>query len=42
MLVDVDSDGYAAATRPHNSSIKQRPARVAVVSRPEDIRAHAR
>src|SRR4051812_17814001 len=37
MLVDADSDGYAAATRPHNSSIKQRPARVAVVSRPEDI-----
>ncbi|MEU8149416.1 FAD-dependent oxidoreductase [Nonomuraea sp. NPDC048901] len=37
MLVDADSDGYAAATRPRNSSIKQRPARVAVVSRPEDI-----
>ncbi|MEU7856922.1 FAD-binding protein [Nonomuraea sp. NPDC049141] len=37
MLADADSDGYAAATRPHNSSIKQRPARVAVVSRPEDI-----
>ncbi|MEU7748895.1 hypothetical protein [Nonomuraea sp. NPDC049158] len=37
MLVDADSDAYAAATRPHNSSIKQRPARVTVVSRPEGI-----
>ncbi len=37
MLVDARSELYAAATRPHNSSREQRPARVAVVSRPEDL-----
>ena len=37
MLLDAHSDGYAAATRPHNSSVEQRPARVAVISRPEEI-----
>ncbi|MCZ2850524.1 FAD-binding oxidoreductase [Modestobacter sp. VKM Ac-2978] len=37
MLVDATSDRYAAATRPHNSSREQRPTRVAVVARPEDI-----
>lgn len=37
MLVDANSEAYAAATRPHNSSIEQRPARVAVASRPQDI-----
>jgi FAD/FMN-containing dehydrogenase len=39
VLVDADSAGYAAATRPHNSSVAQRPARVAVVSGPDDIAA---
>ncbi|GAA4974584.1 FAD-binding oxidoreductase [Kineococcus glutinatus] len=37
MLVDATSAGYAAATRPHNSSVEQRPARVALISRPEDL-----
>lgn len=37
MLVAPGSDAYAAATRPHNSSTEQRPARVAVVSRPGDL-----
>src|SRR4051812_18931695 len=37
MLVDAHSDLYAAATRPHNSSVAQRPARVAIVSGPDDI-----
>jgi len=40
LLVDASSDAYAAAIRPRNSSVAQRPARVAVVSGPEDI-AHA-
>ena len=39
MLVNSDSAAYATATRPHNSSVDQRPARVAVVSRPEEIPA---
>src|SRR3954453_17171705 len=37
MLNDANSDLYAAATRPHNSSVAQRPARVAIVSGPDDI-----
>src|SRR3954453_23380083 len=37
MLVEAHSDLYAAATRPHNSSVAQRPARVAIVSDPDDI-----
>jgi FAD/FMN-containing dehydrogenase len=37
MLLDQQADGYAAATQPHNSSVEQRPARVAVISRPEDL-----
>lgn len=37
MLVDATSDLYAAATRPHNSSREQRPARVAVVTSPADL-----
>ena len=37
MLRDATSTGYAAATRPHNSSVEQRPARVAVLASPADI-----
>ncbi|ADB33504.1 FAD linked oxidase domain protein [Kribbella flavida DSM 17836] len=37
MLLDAQSDGYAAATRPHNSSVEQRPARVAAITSPEDL-----
>jgi len=37
MLLDADSDAYATATRPHNSSTTQRPARVAVITRPDDL-----
>ncbi|SDD21880.1 FAD-binding oxidoreductase [Auraticoccus monumenti] len=37
MLVAPGSEPYAAATQPHNSSTEQRPVRVAVVSRPEDL-----
>lgn len=37
MLVDSNSDGYAAATRPHNSSSPQHPSRVAMVATPQDI-----
>jgi FAD/FMN-containing dehydrogenase len=37
MLVDPSSDAYAAATRPHNSSVEQRPYRVAIVTSPQDI-----
>ncbi|WP_432938864.1 FAD-binding oxidoreductase [Kribbella sp. CA-253562] len=37
MLLDQHADGYAAATQPHNSSVEQRPARVAVINRPEDL-----
>src|SRR4051812_46079380 len=39
MLIDSRSDGYATATRPHNSSTTQRPARVAPITRPDDIPA---
>ncbi|GAA1561495.1 FAD-dependent oxidoreductase [Kribbella lupini] len=37
MLLDPSAAGYAAATQPHNSSVEQRPARVAVISGPEDL-----
>jgi hypothetical protein len=37
MLLDQQADGYAAATQPHNSSVEQRPARVAVINHPEDL-----
>lgn len=39
MLIDGRSDAYATATRPHNSSTIQRPARVAPITRPNDIAA---
>jgi FAD/FMN-containing dehydrogenase len=39
MLVDPHDPAYAAATRPRTSSVEQRPARVAVIRRPEDIAA---
>ncbi|MGI3783940.1 MAG: FAD-binding oxidoreductase, partial [Janthinobacterium lividum] len=39
MLLNARSDAYASATRPHNSSTVQRPARVAAISRPEDVPA---
>jgi hypothetical protein len=37
MLIDSGADAYAAATRPHNSSTTQRPARVAPIGEPDDI-----
>jgi len=37
MLVNSNSDGYAAATRPHNSSVEQHPVRVAIAAHPQDI-----
>lgn len=37
MLLDARSAAYATATRPHNSSVEQRPARVAPIARPEDL-----
>src|SRR3954447_670447 len=39
MLIDGGADAYATATRPHNSSTIQRPARVAPITRPNDIPA---
>src|SRR3954469_673135 len=39
MLIDGRADAYATATRPHNSSTIQRPARVAPITRPDDISA---
>jgi FAD/FMN-containing dehydrogenase len=39
MLVTEDTAAYRAATTPHTSSVEQRPARVAVVTRPEDLPA---
>lgn len=39
MLLGSHSEAYASATRPHNSSTEQRPARVAVISQPSDIPA---
>jgi len=39
MLLDSGSDAYAIATRPHNSSATQRPARVATILEPNDIPA---
>ncbi|GAA1491775.1 FAD-binding oxidoreductase [Curtobacterium herbarum] len=37
MLVTEDTAAYRAATSPHTSSVEQRPARVAVITRPEDL-----
>ncbi len=37
MLLNPGSDAYEAATRPHNSSLTQRPARVAAVTDPADL-----
>ena len=37
MLVDPTAEAYAAATRPHNSSVDQRPARVAAVAGAADV-----
>lgn len=37
MLIDAGADAYATATQPHNSSAPQRPARVAVIARPDDL-----
>ena len=39
MLLDSRSAAYATATRPHNSSAPQRPARVAAIARPSDLAA---
>jgi hypothetical protein len=39
MLLDADSDAYATATQPHNSSSLQRPTRIASMARPGDIPA---
>jgi FAD/FMN-containing dehydrogenase len=37
VLTTQDSAAYRAATHPHTSSVEQRPARVAVITRPEDL-----
>ena len=39
LLVAADSQAYTAATQPHNSSVPQRPVRVAAASRPQDVAA---
>ena len=39
MLLDADTDAYAGATRPHPSSTEQRPARGALIERPDDLPA---
>ncbi|ABS03688.1 FAD-binding oxidoreductase [Kineococcus radiotolerans] len=37
LLVAADSQAYTAATQPHNSSVQQRPVRVAAASHPQDL-----
>ena len=39
LLVAADSQAYTAATQPHNSSVQQRPARVAALSHPQEVAA---
>lgn len=37
MLVDENDPAYRAAVRPHTSSVEQHPARVAIITAPEDL-----